>query len=114
MRLVAALARSRGILAMFKPRKHGSYRVVPGEFYGTPKELWGFRTSRRDDPVRRIAGEFLVANEALLGLEPGLRGLQHQRTVLSLGAKHVILQQIHAGVPIHRAYVTVHVSNGGQ
>ena len=25
----------------------GSYRIVPGEHYGTPKEVWGFRSLGR-------------------------------------------------------------------
>ncbi|MEX0677932.1 MAG: M36 family metallopeptidase [Pirellulales bacterium] len=50
----------------------------------------------------------------MLGLESDLGELVHQKTILSLGARHVIWQQMHAGRRVHRAYVTVHVGNRGQ
>ena len=85
------------------------YRVVEGEFYGTPKELWGFRSTRGSGSARAIARSFLSAHCDLLGLEPDLESLRWRRTVSSLGADHVIFEQVHERVRIHRAYVTVHV-----
>jgi hypothetical protein len=83
------------------------YRVVEGEFYGTPKELWGFRSPRGSGSARAIARSFLSAHCDLLGLEPDLESLRWRRTVSSLGADHVIFEQVHERVRIHRAYVTV-------
>jgi hypothetical protein len=98
-----------------RPLRRGSYRVVPGEFYGTPKEVWGFRTPAREGSARAIARRFLRANAKLLGLDPELRGLAPARAlggrgaIESLGARHVIFQQRHLDLRIHRAYVTVHL-----
>jgi hypothetical protein len=55
----------------------------------------------------------LKAQSSLLGIDPDLAGLRHQKTLSSLGAKHVIFQQFFEGRRIHRAYVTVHLSNKG-
>jgi len=42
------------------------FKVVAGTHYGTPKEVWGFRTkSRRGNPVN-LARQFLDANQDLL------------------------------------------------
>ena len=54
------------------------------------------------------------SNAPLLGL-PGIHSrLCVQRVVYSLGATHVILQQRHRGIPIFRAYVTVHIGRDGR
>jgi hypothetical protein len=86
----------------------GSYRVVPGENYGTPKELWGFRSAPVGGAPEAAARAFLRAHEALLGLQGVRAGLVRSAVLASLGAQHVILQQRHAGARVHRAYVTVH------
>lgn len=86
------------------PRKH---RTVQGANYGTPKEVWGFRTARGRGTAETIARDFLRANSDLLGLR-GLR-LRRRRTIRSAAAEHVIFSQSLLGRPIHRAYVTVHL-----
>jgi Zn-dependent metalloprotease len=89
-----------------------NYKQVAGVHYGTPKEVWGFRTAPRREPPVRIAGEFLRANRELLGLA-GLR-LKRARVIESLGARHVIFQQWLDSLRVHRAYVTVHLSTAGR
>jgi hypothetical protein len=89
-----------------------SYRAVPAEFYGTPKELWGFRSKGRGRPIE-IARRFLAANSRLLGLTKDLSGLRQQKIIYSLGASHVIFQQIHMARRVHRGFVTAHVGNDG-
>lgn len=91
--------------------RRGSYKTVPGEFYGTPKELWGFRSPRSRGRPADIAERFLLANAELLGLADDISGLELQKVIPSLGAHHVIFQQIHFDRRVHRAYVTVHVGN---
>jgi hypothetical protein len=88
-------------------------KSVLGEHYGTPKELWGFRTPKTRQRADPLARAFLSANAELLGIGDVLKMLEHQRTVVSLGARHVIFQQLLAGRRVHRAYVTVHVANDG-
>jgi len=86
-----------------------SFKTVPGKFYGSPKEVWGFRSEAGRGPPRKIAADFLRANAGLLRLE-GIAGqLRVRRVIESLGAWHVIAQQEHLGMRIHRAYVTVHL-----
>jgi hypothetical protein len=90
--------------------KKGTYRTVPGEYYGTPKEIWGFRRKGTGKP-RQIAKDFLAANADLLGLGKKISGLRFQKTIHSLSAHHLIFQQIYCKRRVHRAYVTVHVAN---
>lgn len=92
-----------------------NFHQEPGELYGTPKEVWGFRTAARDlsAPVES-AKDFLKANHELFGFNEKLSSLKHQRTIESLGAHHVIFQQLCQRERIHRAYVTVHVNLRGQ
>src|SRR5574341_376432 len=86
-----------------------AYKVVPGRYYGTPKEIWGFHAEPGRGKPAAIAREFLGANAERLGIA-GIRGrLRLTRTVESLGAHHVIFQQHHLDLRIHRAYVTVHI-----
>ncbi len=92
-----------------KPLDTRRYKVVPGRYYGTPKEIWGFRSTPGRGTSEAIARDFLRVNAAQLGIA-GIRGrLRHARTVESLGAGHVIFQQHHLDLRIHRAYVTVHI-----
>ena len=86
-----------------------SYQVVPGRYYGSPKEVWGFRTERGKGTPQAIARQFIRANADLLALRGGLRTLRRQRVIQSLGATHVIYQQYHQKLRVNRAYVTVHI-----
>jgi hypothetical protein len=97
-----------------KALRTDQYDFVPGRFYGTPKELWGFRTQSTDRTATAVAREFLVANAKLLGLGPDLAGLERQRIIESLGAFHIIFQQRVMNERVHRAYVTVHVDRRGR
>jgi Zn-dependent metalloprotease len=97
-----------------KKLKHGKFSFMPGEFYGTPKEVWGFRTSKTKASAESVAKAFLEANAALFELEPNLVGLRVRRVVPSVGAHHVIFNQIHDGLRVHRGYVTVHVDRSGR
>jgi hypothetical protein len=44
------------------------YQTVPGRSYGTPKELWGFRTAAVRGAPRAIARRFLRDRAELLGI----------------------------------------------
>ena len=92
--------------------KEKAFREVSGAEYGTPKEIWGFRTKPFRGRPASIAQGFLKANADLLGLKT-LR-LRLPRMVESLGAHHIIYQQRFVGLPIHRAYVTVHLDRDGR
>jgi len=89
--------------------KRGEYRASMGRYYGTPKEVWGFRTRASTQPIAKTAATFLAANRGLFELEDDLSNLALRRVIRSLGAEHVIYNQWHAGLRVHRAYVTVHL-----
>jgi hypothetical protein len=91
----------------------GKVKAEDGEHYGTPKEIWGFRARRAGVAPLEVALAFLGTNAEVLGIADALSTLRHQRTVTSLGARHVIFQQEHAERRVHRAYVTVHIANDG-
>src|SRR5260370_37161836 len=83
------------------------FKTVSGTLYGTPKEIWGFRTKPHRGHPALIAHGFLKANKEILALE-GIR-LRRTRTIESLGAYHIIHQQLLEKMPIHRSYVTLHM-----
>lgn len=86
-----------------------SFKSIPGKYYRTPKELWGFRSARGEGSPRAIARAFLEANHEILGITSALDRLDVRRVIHGRGADHVILQQRWRRRRIHRAYVTVHV-----
>jgi hypothetical protein len=89
--------------------RRGGFNVVPGLDYGTPKEIWGFRSEPgRGQPVS-VARAFLEANGSLLGIDELVPELRKPRIVTSLAASHVMFQQRHRDLRVHRAYVTVHI-----
>ena len=90
--------------------KATAFREVPGRHYGTPKELWSLTLPAQKGSARQAAEAALRANSGLLGLDPKLCTLNIRHTKQTLGGWHVIFGQRHFGTPIHRAYVTVHMS----
>lgn len=94
--------------------KRRGFQQIPGDHYGTPKEVWGFRTKATRGTPRGISRAFLLANADLFQLEEDLSGLAVQRVIHSLGATHVILKQVHKGHRIHRGYMSVHMDRSGR
>ncbi|HET8531214.1 MAG TPA: M36 family metallopeptidase [Methylomirabilota bacterium] len=86
-----------------------SFKSIPGKYYRTPKELWGFRSDRGDGSPSAIARAFLETNHETLGITSALDRLDVRRVIHGQGADHVILQQLWRRRRIHRAYVTVHI-----
>ncbi len=92
-----------------RPLRAKSFKSIPGKYYNTPKELWGFRAERAAGSPSAIAEAFLEANRKTLGITSALDRLDVARIIHGRGADHVILQQRWRGRRIHRAYVTVHI-----
>lgn len=90
------------------------FQQVRGDHYGTPKEIWGFRTKASRGTSRGVARDFLLANADLFQIKSGLDGLTIQRVIHSLGATHVILKQVHKGHRIHRGYMSIHMDRSGR
>lgn len=97
-----------------KALRKNAYKAENGANYGTPKEIWDFRTARSKKPVLSIARDFLKANSELFGIHTELEGLYFQRAIQSVGANHLIFQQQFLKRRVHRAYVTVHIARTGQ
>src|SRR5512138_1059526 len=95
--------------ALMKKLTAKSFKSIPGKYYRTPKELWGFRSDRGDGAPSAIARAFLEANHETLGITSALDRLDVRRVIRGQGADHVILQQRWRRRRIHRAYVTVHI-----
>jgi fungalysin metallopeptidase (M36) len=79
----------------------------PGQYFGTPKEIWGFGMASSSRPPRLGALDVLRANADLLGLE-GVT-LKHRRTRETPAGWHVIFSQEHLGRYVERGYVSVHM-----
>ncbi|MEJ2238824.1 MAG: M36 family metallopeptidase [Gemmatimonadales bacterium] len=92
-----------------KVLQEGSFRIVPGRHYGSPKEAWGFRSAPGSGTPQRVAKEFIKAHADLFALRGVMRTLRRQRIIESMGATHVIYQQFYEGLRVNRAYVTVHM-----
>ena len=91
-----------------------AHRQVAGRYYGTPKELWGFTLPPGKGSAREVARAALRANRELLGIDPDLLDLPVRAVRETVGGFHVIFGQKHAGTPIHRAYVTVHMTRANE
>lgn len=90
----------------------GSYESVPGEFYGTPKELYALRYKTRGTTPRARACAFLLDHFKLLGLRPDLRDLELVSVRRGLRTWHVIFKQLVHGLRVRRGYVSVHLDAG--
>ena len=91
-----------------------NYREVSGQYYGTPKEVWGFSMPARKGTPRQVADATLRANSAMLKLDPRLRDLDVRKVKTTVSGSHVIYSQSYSGIPIHRAYVTVHMDRNNR
>ena len=93
-----------------KPLDTRSFKIVPGRYYDTPTELWGFRSEPGTGTPEVIAHAFLDANRNTLGIDLTTLARKRPRIIHGLGADHVIFQQRWQGLRVHRAYVTVHIA----
>jgi len=86
--------------------------LAEGKWWGTPKEIWGFRWQGSGGPLR-AATAFLREHAAFFGVEEVLSHLRCVRQIESLSGRHVLFRQEFRGVPVHRGYFTVHMSHDG-
>ena len=66
-----------------KPLDARSFKIVPGRYYDTPKELWGFRSEPGSGTPEVIARAFLEANRNTLGID--LTTLERKKLYVILG-----------------------------
>jgi hypothetical protein len=92
----------------------GTYRVDAGRAYRSPKEIWGFREKLPRGKPLDAAREFLAANVETLGIQDALPRLALRALIRGVGATHVILQQRHERIRVHRGFVTVHISKDNE
>jgi hypothetical protein len=91
----------------------GQYQAIQGDFYGSPKELWGFRYPTPRGKPRERAEAFLRDHAALLRIKPSLADIECHRVRESLGAFHAEFRQIVYGERVHRGVVSVHMDKRG-
>ena len=92
----------------------GRHEIVPGRYYRTPKEVWGFRLAPSSRPPGELAYDVLATNRDLIGLRGVLGTLNRRPVRRSVGGWHVIFSQFLFGHRVHRAYVTVHMNRRRQ
>jgi Zn-dependent metalloprotease len=93
--------------------QQGQFQAVEGQFYGSPKELWGFRYPTKRAPPLERARQFLREHARLLRLSPWLDDLECRSIRQSLGATHVVFEQRFHDAAVHRGEVTVHLDRRG-
>jgi hypothetical protein len=91
----------------------GQFQAIHGDFYGSPKEIWGFRYKTRPGKPRERAEQFLRDHAALLRLKASLSDLEFYDVRQSLGAFHVEFRQMVYGERVHRGVVSVHMDKRG-
>lgn len=76
-----------------------------------PKKIAGFESKQLAGTPQKMARSFLQENRVPLKLSAPARDLKYDKTTDSLGARAVLFQQHFKKIPIHGAWVAVHVNN---
>lgn len=74
-----------------------------------PKKIYDFKTEPLEGAPKKIAEDFLKENLELLKISAKINELKFDKVSESLGASAVLFQQYFGGVPIHGAWVAVHI-----
>jgi len=74
-----------------------------------PKKVSGTLSKVLSGTPQKMARSFLKQSSAALKLSAPLRDLQYEKTTESLGSRAVLLQQHYRRIPIHGAWVAVHI-----
>jgi Zn-dependent metalloprotease len=74
-----------------------------------PKKVSGFLSRPLAGTPRRIAGSFLKQSGAALKITALAGDLRYEKTAESLGARAALFQQYYRRIPIHGAWVVVHI-----
>jgi Zn-dependent metalloprotease len=76
-----------------------------------PRKVYGFETVTQKGTPKAIAEKFLKENVEVLKITAPLKNLKFERTIESLGASTVLFQQNFKGMPIHGAWVAIHINS---
>ena len=75
-----------------------------------PRKVYGFETEEYSGTPKEIGERFLNENLEVLKISAPLESLRYEKTIESLGAWAVLFQQYHNEIPIHAAWVTIHIN----
>ncbi len=75
-----------------------------------PRKVYDFETEPLTGEPRDIAERFLKENREILKISAALEDLRFEQVVESLGGKTVLFQQYYASIPIHGAWVAIHIN----
>ncbi len=76
---------------------------------GTVRSIRGILTEPGDGSPQEIARQFLQQQQELFGLHDDATELQHVRTIEQRGIRHVTFRQVHHGLCVFGAEMTVHI-----
>lgn len=76
---------------------------------GSPRSVRGILTEPLEGSAQEIARQFLTGNRELFGIREEASDLQHVQTTERRGIRHVKFRQVHHGLPIFGAEITVHI-----
>jgi Zn-dependent metalloprotease len=74
-----------------------------------PKKVSGFLSKALSGTPRAMAHAFLKQSSGALKISVPLKDLKYEKTAESLGSRAVLLQQYYRRIPIHGAWVAVHI-----
>lgn len=76
-----------------------------------PKKVYDFETAPMTGEPRTVAEAFLKENLQVLKISASMEDLRFEQVTESLGGKAVLFQQHFDGIPIHGAWVAIHINN---
>ena len=88
-----------------------SCKVAWDRDHYVPRKVYAFETEPLEGAPRKVAEAFLKENVGPLKISASLEHLKFDKVMQSLGAKTVLFQQYYRGIPIHGAWVAVHMDH---
>jgi Zn-dependent metalloprotease len=76
-----------------------------------PKKVSGALSKALSGTPQKMARSFLKQSSGALKISVPLKDLKYEKTTESLGSRAVLLQQYYRRVPIHGAWVAVHIDS---
>lgn len=79
-----------------------------------PKKVYDFETEPLKGEPKKVAEAFLKENLGVLKISAAMEELRFEQVQESLGGKAVLFQQYYDGIPIHGAWVAIHINNANR
>jgi methyl-coenzyme M reductase gamma subunit len=85
------------------------YKVTWNEKTHIPRLIYGFTIGPYEGTPEEIAGKFLERNLDSLKISAGFRDLKLEKIIKCLGTSTVMFQQHYKNIPIHGAWIAIHI-----